>query len=375
MVPFLRSNKFWGRIPRLGTEAGTRRSLGTTDSKTASMVCSFLDWCVGSHQQWLLDEMNEGRVAVIDAYTAYVELRLPAFIDAIKGSVSDPDLEPFVAKWVLEMARLRSPSARTRRAYLAQVRTLFVAGEPLLRSGLDKKRIRAWLASLDVSQPNRHRAALSVFCEYLILEDVLKHSPVAAIPPIRENAPRSRHLSMDEAARLVGAMESPIHRALQTFILCTAADVRSALAITHGDIHRVERTAHVHGTKRLSRDRVCHVYDRWEPLWDAHVEPFLKENAGLPRARVFVVEYTHAREVFSRAASAVGLSDYTMKDHRHTWAVQAFRDRIAIHAISGQLGHANPVMALKVYGKYDATAADFRRVSPQLQALDSASNG
>lgn len=363
---FLRGSTHWARIPRL-TGGSTQRSLGTTDASTAKRIGQFVDWCVGSHQQWLLAAMADGHVPVLNAYTAYLELRLPAFIADAQGGDSDPDLEPYIDRWIAEMGRVNKPSAVVRKKYVAQVRTFIPAGATFRRSTLKRPAIRAWLQGLGIGQPNRYRAALSAFCAFLVVEEVLEFNPVAAVPATKEADPRTRHLTPAEAEIVVQALPSARDRALQALLICTAADVESGLAVTFRDVDRGARTVHIRGTKKAWRDRTCYVYDRWTALWDTYVESYLRANPGLPAAAVFPgPEYDGTWKIFKRSMEEAGIVDYTMKDHRHTWAVQAFRDQLPLHAISGQLGHRDPVMALKVYGKYVPRAADFRRgAAPQ----------
>jgi integrase len=44
---------------------------------------------------------------------------------------------------------------------------------------------------------------------------------------------------------------------------------------------------------------------------------------------------------------------YTLRDHRHTWAVRAVRSGGPIGAVAEQLGHSDGgILALKVYGRF-----------------------
>ncbi len=54
---------------------------------------------------------------------------------------------------------------------------------------------------------------------------------------------------------------------------------------------------------------------------------------------------------------------YTQHGHRHTWAVQAIRDGIPLHVVAHQLGHRDPTMTLRVYGRFVPTSSDYRNAT------------
>lgn len=362
MTPFRRGQLFWARIPRVRATS-VQRSLGTGDEQVAKHMCLFLDTLkvrASAEDAWLLDQLAEGKVPARDAYVAFAEGRLPAFVAELKAPTENPDLEPYVARWVRELARRRRPSDGVREKYEAQVRTLITPG--FRKSELTRPRIRQWLQDLPVGQPNRYRSALSSFAEFLMLEEILDFNVVRGVPAAQERDPRTRHLTPEEARRLVRAMPSPLHRAFQALLLCTAADVESALALKVKDFG--EAQVYITGTKKAWRERTCYVYDRWAGLWEEFVRPVVR--LAFPDALVFeeLGGYDRVRRVFDETCAAIKLEDYTMKDHRHTWAVQAFKDRLPIHAIYQQLGHRDATMALKVYGKYQVRAEDYRLAQP-----------
>jgi len=52
---------------------------------------------------------------------------------------------------------------------------------------------------------------------------------------------------------------------------------------------------------------------------------------------------------------------YTMHDARHSFAVRCMKAGIDPQLIANNLGHRDATMALRIYGKYRPTPADFRR--------------
>lgn len=358
ITPFLRGRWYWARVPRLDALA-VQRSLGTDDLGVARAMCEFLRWLRGRRESYLLDQLASGKVGVGPAYTAYTENRLEAFIRELREGITDADLEPYVARWQKELERRKRPNPRTRGAYLAKVRTLMPEDQPFRRSQFTKQKIREWLSGLDIGQPNRYRAALSSFAEYLVFEDALPSNPVRQVPMATEREPRALHLSPEDATRLVGAIERP-YRGLHALMLCTGMEVGAALAVLRQDLDFARRTAYARGTKRAWRQRTCTVYGPWLALW-ATIQAELP--ATLPTARVFAgLDAEGSLRALRRALAATGLpEDYRQHDHRHTWAVRAVRDGLALHTIAYQLGHRDATMVMKVYGRYQPQRSDFDR--------------
>jgi integrase len=360
--PFLRGNVWWARIPRLDA-APVQRALdvvGKEHRDTARQVCDFLRWLRGRRESWLLDQLATGGIAVGAAYTAYGENRLDQFIVDARDGVKDADLEPFVAKWQRELERRKKPNPDTRAKYLRQVRTLIPAGQPFRRSQFTKQRIREWLSGL-AGQTNRHRAALSSFGQFLMLEDVLPTNPVRQVPMVTEASPRTLHLTADDAKRLVAALDES-YRPLHALMLATGMEVSAALAVRRRDVDFKARTVFARGTKRASRERTCHVYERWDWAWQL-VSLHVTAAAILPDAKIFPhLTGDASLDALRSALKATKLDEsYRQHDHRHTWAVQAIRDGIDDHAIAYQLGHANAGMLRRVYGRYRPDRSDFDR--------------
>lgn len=360
VLPFLRGKVWWARIPRIG-EAPIPRSLGVTgkDNRDAALLrCDFLRWLRSRQESWLLDEMALGRVPVAKVYRAYAENRLPAFIVELRDGAQDVDLEPLVGAWQKEMTRQRRPNAETRAKYLRQVRTLIPEGQPFKRSQFTKLAIMDWLAGLGVGQPNRYRAALSSFARFLVLRDVLATNPVVQVPMARESEPRTLHLDQAQAKALLMVLPAPF-AAFHALMLATGMEFAAAKAVRPEDIG--DRQVYAAGTKRSHRRRTVGVYDRWLWAWQFFLEARPAAKPGQP---IFAaIDYDNNRHALTKAIAAAELpADYTTHDHRHTWAVQAIRDRIPRPMISHNLGHRDAAMLDRVYGRYIPTGADFASI-------------
>ncbi len=234
VAPFLRGNVWWARVPRLGADP-VQRSLGVSgeaNRDVANAICAFLRWCRDRRESFLLDALATGKAKIGEAHTAYIENRLDAFVSDLRDGVKDEDLEPFVAQWQRELERRKKPQAETRAKYLRQVRALIVEKKPFRRSQFTKQRIREWLSNLKVGQPNRYRAALSSFAEFLVFEDVLSTNPVLQVSAAAENEPRTLHLGQLDAKKLIAQFPAGSKvQALHALMLSTGMEFGAARTV------------------------------------------------------------------------------------------------------------------------------------------------
>lgn len=163
-------------------------------------------------------------------------------------------------------------------------------------------------------------------------------------------------------------------RHLELILPGTAIEVSTALTLCVRDVRKVDREIEAPGTKTYNRHRVVHVA---EFAWDAVLELM---KGKLPDAPLFDriphrwrARDDHAATVTRLAARMPVLvipKPYTLRDHRHTWAVRAVRGGWPIHAVAEQLGHANGVLALKVYGRFQPKSEERARWEGEAQRID-----
>lgn len=362
--PFLRGRMWWARVPRLEATA-VERSLnvaGKENRDVAVATCDFLRWLKGRRESFLLDQLATGKVRVGTAYTAYLENRLPAFVRELQHGVEDVDIEPFVVKWQRELARLGKPNPDTRAKYLRQVRTLIAEGQPFRRSQFTKHAVRDWLDTRKVDAPNRYRAALSSFAEFLVFSDVITANPVRSVRMAQEAEPRTKHLSQKEAKKLLGALETePRMQALHALMLATGMEFGAARRLDTSTVTR--DSAYAAGSKTAHRKRTVTVYDRWQWAW-AYVHGWIATLPDVAHPFTDIEAWDAYRALKSALKKAELDEDYTTHDHRHTWAVQATRDGIAPHVIAYQLGHRDATMLTRVYGRFRPQSSDFQTRKP-----------
>jgi integrase len=64
----------------------------------------------------------------------------------------------------------------------------------------------------------------------------------------------------------------------------------------------------------------------------------------------------------AKACAELGISDYTLRDSRHTFAVESAKAGVPAQMIASQLGHADTQMVNKVYMRFQPSVAELARI-------------
>jgi integrase len=334
------------RAVKVLTSSGwKKRTTGTKDPTTARKM------------QRMVDELRDARAFdVLDAIGAK-SLSVPATWDlyrvggvaAIRTRLADVDLLTKRAGW---LAEVRSHASEDTAQHYAHYLSTFAAGGIMPRSVVTAERLRGFLAGLQRSSGTRRKyhAGLSSFFAYCVAVGTLERNPLADVKPPAPGKPRDRHLSARDAKRLADAQPSP-YRELSALLAGSGIEVGVALALRVRDVDVAHREIRARGTKTHNRDRIARVAEwAWEYVQRAI-------GGKTPDAHVFgtIADRWAAQDQHTAACKALGITDYTMRDARHTWAVRMARAGTPIEQISKQLGHKDAAMALKVYGVYTPT--------------------
>ena len=336
--------KTW--IVTLPTRDGGRKrvSTGTTHRPTATRFERMIrDLGPSGGRDWdLLDQVADGRLAVGVLYDHWNSNTL----SALRASLADVDIEPFVASF-LERHRDRV-SLGTVENYEQKLRLLIPKGKPFLRSAFTVSRLDAFITKYHGSSPTKRKvhAALSQFAQHLVRRAVLPHNPLRDIDAPPSNPPRTRYLEIVELLALVNAQREPF-RTLAAILAGTGADVSTALALTRSDLDETHHEFRAAGTKTYNRDRVVSVADWAWPYVEQHIGQ-LKPGAPLFSA----ISIDTARDSHDDACELLKIEDYTQRDHRHTYAVRAIRAGTPAEIVARQLGHKNTAMVTQVYGRF-----------------------
>jgi integrase len=341
-----------------------KKTTGTRDRAVARAMQRMLDE-LGHRgkQNWrLLRALIESHLELSRLYAAYSANKL----EELTEQLNDIDLEPFVKEW-LDSLKGRV-SIDTQQHYETHVRSLLTEGQPFPRSELTFERITVWLRGLAVKDATRRKyhAALSCFCQYLKLRHLLASNPMRDIRPPAPSRPRDRYLDHDEVLTLLEALTEP-YRTVAAVSHGSGAEVSALLAMRRRDVDLEAGTIRIRGTKTAHRDRTVHL----EPWSLAFLKRHLKRSKLLPDAQVFAgLNRWTVSDKHRGAAKKVGFNGYQFRDARHTYAVRAVRAGAALEIVARQLGHADPTMVGRVYGRFRPSSDEMRRLHEVMELRD-----
>lgn len=359
---FRRPNKVWCVKVKTAQGAWVQRTCETRDGATARSMGRMLDELGhrGKQQQDLLDAVVMQRLSIRELFAAFAGNRL----DDLRAQLRDIDIAPLVREWLDSLSgRL---SADTIAHYGVHVRSLIDESARFPASELNYARLAAWLPAIQRSRgtQRKYHAAMSSFCQYLKLRNVIPHNPMRDVKAPAPAKPRQRHLEHADVLRIVEALEEP-YRSIVALMHGSGIEVSVVLALKQRDIDLKRQQVHARGTKTSARDRLVLV----EP-W---VLPFLNRctRGLLPNAPLFPgINRWTVSDKHRVACAALGIEDYQLRDARHTYAVRAIRSGASFEVVAQQLGHADTSMAVRVYGRFKPTTAELSSWHKVAEARD-----
>ena len=359
---FLRTNGVWCVKVRSSAGAWVQRTCETRDKATARSMGRMVDELGhrGKQVQDLIDAVVKQQLSVPKLYAAYAGNRL----DELRAQLRDIDVAPLVQEWLDSMrGRL---SADTIAHYGVHARSLIARDKRFPASELTYARLAAWLAAIERARgtKRKYHAAMSSFCQYLKLRDVIRHNPMRDVKAPAPETPRRRQLEHADVLRIVQFLDEP-YRSIVALMNGSGIEISAVLCLKRRDIE-VERSAvHARGTKTSSRDRIATV-EPWAMEYVRRRVRGLLPNAPLyPGVNRWTVSDKHRA-----ACNALGIEDYQLRDSRHTYAVRAIRSGASFEAVAQQLGHADTSMAVRVYGRFKPTSEDLSRWHQVAEAQD-----
>jgi len=329
-----------------------KRSTGTKNRALAASMARMMDELgPRGHRDWkLLDALKVGTMSVARLHDAYESG--PTGLDALKAEINDVDAQPFVPEWLKSLDD--HVALDTIQHYGTHVRSFIPAAERFPISRISRAELSKWLSSRECgpSTKRKYRAAMSSFCEYLISLELLAFNPMLQVKAPKASAPRMRYLEHHEVIRLVEAQDEP-HRTISALMHATGMEISAILRLTRGDIDTETWMVRAHGTKTNSRDRQAYVME-----W---ARPYLQRQIStlLPSAVVFkgVTRWAPTKS-HSRACTELGITNCTLRDSRHTFAVNATKAGVPAEIIAAQLGHADTQMVNRVYARFQPSRAE-----------------
>ncbi len=364
---------YWMRVKN-STGAVTPRSTGTSDVKLAARVRDMVYALVDVRPMWdLLDAAAAGEIKLIDLYNAYSAGDTSNFRKSRAERTDDPNIEPLVQKWYDEHLAARSITQESRDNYCRQVRLLIPAGVRFPRSQFSEDYIKAFLLGLKVTGSTKLRivAALKLFGKYARKRAKPMEDPFEDADWLPKNNP-SRLVWWDHETRIavLAKIENPEFRHALALMLGSGIELGALVAMTVNDINS-DQTIVARGTKNESRRNRTIMVDDW--AWQMQFPDYSPPKKGLMFPGIDA-DGGNLREAFYEAQQALGLIEaperapktgkrlwkavgaHTLHDSRHTYAVcrslgldgePEQNAKFCAH----QLGHANELMVLRIYGK------------------------
>ncbi|MEG3620049.1 site-specific integrase [Magnetovibrio sp. PR-2] len=184
---------------------------------------------------------------------------------------------------------------------------------------------------------------------------------VPYVREVKKGPSYDRHLTVDEAAALFDACESP--HMLMFFVLAfnTAARPGAILELTTEQVDLENRLIHLNPTGRDQTKK----YRPTVPISE-FLLPWLKEADARHFVNYFGRPICSNRKGFEALRTRAGLGkDVVRKIIRHTMAVEMRRRGVTKWEVEGFLGHSGEKSTTDVYAKY---APDF--LSKSVAAID-----
>lgn len=332
-----------------------KRATGTRNRALASSMARMMDELgpQGRREWALLDPVRDGTLSVATLHDTF--LGGPGALELLKTQLNDIDVEPEVENWLQLLVDQVAPD--TTQHYGTHVRSLIARGTPFPISRLTKSELANWLHSRKCGSPTKrkYRAAMSSFCQHLVELGKLDHNPMLLVRAPKANQPRMRYLEHGEVIRLIEAQQEPF-RSISALMHATGMEISAVLRLKRSDIDTGTWMVSAHGTKTTYRDREVYVLNWARP----YLLPMIANL--LPGALVFpAVTRWAASDAHRAACKVVKIDDYTLRDSRHTFAVNATKAGVDAETIARQLGHANTQMVTRVYSRYQPSKAERAR--------------
>jgi integrase/recombinase XerD len=184
------------------------------------------------------------------------------------------------------------------------------------------------------------------------LELAFVQSDLRSIEAPPANAPRLRYLDVRDMKRLANYQPEPFC-ALCALLGGTGIEKSVAVKLRRRDVDVSRKAIRAAGTKTHSHDRIVRVAE-W--AW-----PYLEERCAALRPNDLLfpsIDRWQARDAHVDGCTRAEIEDYQLRDQRHSYAVRAARAGTPAELLARQLGHANAVLVLKVYGRFMPSQQD-----------------
>lgn len=276
------------------------------------------------------------------------------------------DLEPWVARFV--DARRTEIQPDTLDHYRVHIRHFIPDEIAFARSKYTTAFVRAGLDALTCSAATKrkYRAALLAFGKFLQQHEILTDDPAAGVKVGGRIVVRDSFIDRAQLLQVLVAMPEP-YRSLAAILHATGSDMSQLLGVTLRGVDTEHRKLMLDHGKTFYRRRAVLVQDwAWQYVLDSIARA--RAVSDDPTTKLFpgVNRYTLS-DKFRVACKAVGITNYMLRDARHSYAVSVLRAGGSAQAVAQQLGHANTVLVNRVYGRYMATDAEVQEAHRKVE--------
>lgn len=339
------------RFPALGL---VYRSLGTSSLTRARKLEGIIESIHESGHIDVLRAWLDGEVELREVVASYEAQKLGSLIDRLNAP-EVVTLADAIERAMTDKAPDVAPSTLQRyREGLAHFQGVLGASEPVgdaLTTEAVKRfkaeRLRAGAAKETI---NNDLIAVGILTSYAQRREWIKKRPaVKKFPGVL----RIRYLDKGEVTAYMAALR-PAFRVQMHVLLWTGMRLGETEAVTpdhiQGDRIRVEDAKTAAGVRSVI-----------VPPWVAEtLEEYIEAGGYSGSDRLFTIKRRTVQAEHKRACRLAGISDYSIHDHRHTYAVAMVRAGIPMPMLQAQLGHKSITTTMK----YAAFHPDYHDVTP-----------
>lgn len=365
MKPFLRGKAYYVKL-RTRDGDWVQLATGTRDKRVAEAYGALLDRLgLRGTQEWDLLDALCAKPPKLTLSALYAAQRDGSLV-ALRAKLDDVDLEPWVARFV--DARRTEIQPDTLDHYRVHIRHFIPDEIAFARSKYTTAFVRAGLDALTCSAATKrkYRAALLAFGKFLQQHEILTDDPAARVKVGGRIVVRDSFIDRAQLLQVLVAMPEP-YRSLAAILHATGSDMSQLLGVTLRGVDTEHRKLMLDHGKTFYRRRAVLVQDwAWQYVLDSIARA--RAVSDDPTTKLFpgVNRYTLS-DKFRVACKAVGITNYMLRDARHSYAVSVLRAGGSAQAVAQQLGHANTVLVNRVYGRYMATDAEVQEAHRKVE--------
>lgn len=343
-------------------------STGTQHLATARRIERMLD-ALGprGERAWdVLDVIHRREWTPAEVHDLYV--RAGSEVAALRRLLTQVDLGPLLEKF-LEAAHCTED---TKAHYKALIRRLIPADAVFPAVEFTAVRLQQTIDEMGLSAGSKRKAgaAFRTFGNWLVRRGVLGDNPMRQVRLPSSPRPRMLFLETEDAKRLADAQPSP-YREFSALLAGSGIEVSTALALRVRDVDEPHREIRAAGTKTHARDRIVRVAEwAWPSVQRAIAGKGADELLFAAIPDRWAAGDAHRAAIETLEQTSVVFIGYTMRDHRHTYAVRAMRAGAPPDLIARQLGHATPTLVLTVYGRFQPSQSERDRWERAATAMD-----